>query len=780
MSSKSEKNGTVPHSPLLMQPSGRKELTGETTEAGLRFEDLFSLDEIQRVQDAFAAAAGVASLITTPDGRPLTRPSNFTVLCRTLIRGTEKGQANCGRSDAMLSQPNRDGPTIANCKSAGLLDGATSIFFEDRHIATWFIGQVIDASVDESRLLDYAREIGADENAFRLAIREVPRMSRERFTKLCLALHQFAGHLSSMAVKTYQQSRLIKELRRSQARVAARDRRLADIIDFLPDPTLVVDAKGAVVSWNRAMERLSGVAAEDILGKRDFEYARPFYGYATPMLVDYARGAVRHPDARYAVAEQEEDAIIAEVTVLALPGAPRHIWAKAVALRDATGKIIGGIEAIRDVTDRHRADQALRESEEKFRRIVETANEGVWVLDANHRTTFVNRRLADMLGYAPGELLGTAFEEAASPDARQAARQHQERLRKGQSDVFEHKLRCKGGCETWVLVSTSPHFDGAGNYTGAIAMLTDISERKKVEEELADHRQRLEAEVEERTRDLRLQALELAEANIRLSELDRLKSAFLSTVSHELRTPLTSILGFAKLISREFNDQFLPLTKGDRHLAAKGRRIASNLDVVFGEAERLTRLINDVLDLNRIESGNMCWRDERFAPGDVVHKTIQGLDGILEQRPEITLSLSIAPDTPALFMDPDQLVQIVSNLLQNAVKFTRAGEVRVSLRRDGDAVLMEVADTGVGIPEHERDAIFEKFHQVGRGDTMGEAAKGTGLGLAICRQIVRHYQGSIRVESTVGAGSTFAVRLPAAPPAATGGNDAVRCDEVAS
>ena len=179
-----------------------------------------------------------------------------------------------------------------------------------------------------------------------------------------------------------------------------------------------------------------------------------------------------------------------------------------------------------------------------------------------------------------------------------------QRRRQGHSDVFERRLKRMAGGFLWVLISASPLYDGSGNYIGALGMFTDITARKAVEEELTYQRQRLEAEVEERTKDLRLQAMELAEANIRMSELDRLKSAFLSTVSHELRTPLTSILGFAKLIGREFSEQFFPLAAGNSTLEGKGRRIASNLAVVYNEAERLTRLINDVLDLNRIESGS--------------------------------------------------------------------------------------------------------------------------------------------------------------------------------
>lgn len=725
-----------------------------------RFEDIFSLEDIQRIQDAFAAAADVASLITTPDGRPLTKPSNFTTLCRDYIRSTPKGSANCTRSDVALGQACLQGPAVSKCLSGGLLDGATPIFFGQRHIATWLIGQVADESFDAAAAMAYAREIGADEDAFRQALQKVPRMSRERFAKVCTALHRFAEHLSTLALTNHQQSLFIDDLRQAQAGLKIRDRNLADIIEFLPDPTMVVDAQGSVIFWNKAMEKLTGISAVDMLGKSHFEYGTPFYGTPTPLLIDYARGAVGQPDPRYAVADLGVDSIIAEVAVAALPRGPRHIWAKAVALRDETGRITGGIEVIRDITDKQRANLALRESEEKFRRIVETANEGVWVLDADHKTAFVNRRMAAMLGCAPEEMPGRPMDPYLTGKSLVTVREHLEKLRQGQSPVFEYELRTVTDASLWVMVSASPLYDASGSYIGALGMFTDITARKKIEEELAESRQRLEAEVEERTRDLRLQALELAEANIRLSELDRLKSGFLSTVSHELRTPLTSILGFAKLIGRDFNEQFLPLAEGTPALQARGRRIAANLGVVYGEAERLTRLINDVLDLNRIESGNMLWRDTRFNPMEVLGTTARNIKGLLAQRPEISFVLEADEDVPEVCMDPDQLIQVATNLLQNAVKFTREGTVRMTVRREGESLMLAIADSGIGIPAEELEAIFGKFHQVGRGDTMRETTKGTGLGLAICRQIVQHYGGRIWAESQPGQGSVFYVLLP--------------------
>ncbi len=182
--------------------------------ADLKLGDLFDLEEIQQIQDAFAAATGVASLITAPDGTPITRPSNFCRLCEHIIRGTEKGRCNCYHSDAVLGRHHPDGPVIQRCLSGGLWDAGTSVSAGDRHIANWLIGQVRDEAVDEAAMLAYAREIGADVEEFRKALGEVTRMPRGQFEKVCHALHLIGSQLSRLALRNLQQARFITERQR--------------------------------------------------------------------------------------------------------------------------------------------------------------------------------------------------------------------------------------------------------------------------------------------------------------------------------------------------------------------------------------------------------------------------------------------------------------------------------------------------------------------------------------------------------------------------------------
>ena len=248
---------------------------------------------------------------------------------------------------------------------------------------------------------------------------------------------------------------------------------------------------------------------------------------------------------------------------------------------------------------------------------------------------------------------------------------------------------------------------------------------------------------------------ELESAYKELQELDQLKDNFLSNVSHELRTPLTSIKGSAEiLLSYDDVDQDVQ---------------TEFLTIINNESERLTRLINDVLDLSRIESGLQHWEDAEQSVIDVVKTAVAGTKVLASQK-DLQVHLNLDDELSSVWCDKDKLVQVVTNLLSNAIKFTpEGGEIRVSVRvgssdgpNDQDGVIqIDVSDTGIGIAAEDKEGVFEKFKQVG--DTLSDLPKGTGLGLPISREIIEHYGGRIWVESELGIGSTFFFTIPAGP-----------------
>ncbi|MUM77901.1 PAS domain S-box protein [Pseudodesulfovibrio sp. F-1] len=311
------------------------------------------------------------------------------------------------------------------------------------------------------------------------------------------------------------------------------------------------------------------------------------------------------------------------------------------------------------------------------------------------------------------------------------------------------------------------HYTNPRHYTDAdVTFMEAVSEqvalaieRKSNEEELTRFNNELEDMVEQRTAELRAKAAELEAANRRLTELDEIKSALVSSISHELRTPLTSIRGFAKLTRKDFVRHFHPLAANPTQ-EAKGDRIRQNLDIIETEGERLTRLINDFLDINRIEAGKAAWNDQLLNPCRAVRQAVAALAGTIKDRQDIDFRLRLPPRVPLVHADPDKIQQVLINLINNACKFTRKGSIEVTVSGDQEHLTFTVADTGMGIAPEDLPYIFDKFFKADNGDTLIAEAPGTGLGLAICKEIVEHYGGSIRAHSTPGRGSTFAVTLP--------------------
>ncbi len=252
-------------------------------------------------------------------------------------------------------------------------------------------------------------------------------------------------------------------------------------------------------------------------------------------------------------------------------------------------------------------------------------------------------------------------------------------------------------------------------------------------------------QLEQKSRELERATTDLKGANERLTELDRMKDDFLSTVTHELRTPLTSIRSFSEILH----------DSPDLDLAERQHF----LTIIIRESERLTRLINQVLDLTKIETGRMKWQMTDVDLGDVIDHAVTALRHLFEEK-SIALEVHGPERVPPIHGDRDQLIQLVINLLSNAEKFCPAdtGRVDVSLKAGARGVTVSVADNGLGIPANEQDLIFDKFHQVRAGNTGNPM--GSGLGLAICRGIVEHLGGRIWVRSTLGKGATFFFTVP--------------------
>src|SRR6266849_6180273 len=235
---------------------------------------------------------------------------------------------------------------------------------------------------------------------------------------------------------------------------------------------------------------------------------------------------------------------------------------------------------------------------------------------------------------------------------------------------------------------------------------------------------------------------DLAVAHQELLSLDEAKTSFLANVSHELRIPLTSIRAFSEILLSYNDDESVQ---------------REFLGIITAESERLTRLVNDVLDVTKIESGQMDWRSERIDLVELVDQCTRTFTPLF-QYAKLDFQLDVPPSLPAITGDADRLQQVIHNLLNNAMKFTSDGAISLRVSVWGDWIHIAVSDTGVGIAPSDQQRVFEKFQQVG--DTLTGKPKGTGLGLTICRDIVAYHGGQLMLDSQPGQGSTFTMVLP--------------------
>ncbi len=325
-----------------------------------------------------------------------------------------------------------------------------------------------------------------------------------------------------------------------------------------------------------------------------------------------------------------------------------------------------------------------------------------------------------------------------------------------------------GDLETRVALRST---DEIGKLGEAFNQMADAIEKR--ESELRYLAQGLERTVAARTAELRAQNETLLQTNKELSlarkqaeAANRAKSGVLSVVSHELRTPLTSILGFTKLIKRRLSRIDGEKASDDGHKVQRTlAQVRSNIDIIDAEGERLVDLINSMLDLAKIESGKVEWRMANVTVPDVIEQSVAATASLFSTKP-LDLVVDVDEPLPPIRGDRDRLVQVMVNLISNAVKFTVEGAVTCRARlqteaareTDGREILVSVQDTGIGIAPGDYDKVFEQYVQVG--ERPADAPKGTGLGLPICKEIVEHHGGRIWVESTLGEGSKFFFTLP--------------------
>ncbi len=399
-------------------------------------------------------------------------------------------------------------------------------------------------------------------------------------------------------------------------------------------------------------------------------------------------------------------------------------------LKQRLGRLVPSVQrALREAKerrDRQIVEESLQKSEAKYRRIVDTSYEGICAIDSQGRTEFVNQRMSQMLGYTVEEMLGRFIFDFIDVVDGIAAPEKLQWLQKQENNLKEGRWRCQDGSYIWTLISARAIYSEQHEFLGAIAMLTDITDRKRTESE--------------RDRLLQLEKLARAEAEA----ANRIKDEFLAVLSHELRSPLNPILGWAKLLqSRKFDETALKKA----------------LLTIERNAKLQAQLIEDLLDVSRILQGKLNLNMASVDLASTVEAAMETVRLAAEAK-TIDIETMLDPTVGRVLGDPARLQQVVWNLLSNAVKFTATGgRVNVQLECIDTHAQITVSDTGKGITPDFLPHVFDYFCQ---GDnTTTRKFGGLGLGLAIARHLVEMHGGTIWVQSLgEEQGSTFTVRLP--------------------
>jgi PAS domain S-box-containing protein len=497
----------------------------------------------------------------------------------------------------------------------------------------------------------------------------------------------------------------ITERKMSEEALKQSEEKYRSLVDNSQDGIFIIqDAK--IEFSNEAFARMAGYAVEEVIGKH-------FQELVSPDDLEMVADRYQRRQAGEEVPREYE------FRLLHRDGSTRILVKMNVGLITYRGRI-ASMGTVKDITERKRAEEALKESEERYRRLVELSPYGIFI-NKNDKISFINTAGSRILGATnPEQLIGKPVLDVIHPDYHNVVKRGilQNKENGTESPLIEEKLVRLDGTDFCAEVTAAPFTYQGESATQVI--LHDITERKKAEELLLE--------------------------NIRLAYASKAKSEFLAIMSHELRTPLNSIIGFSELLKLK--------TYGE--LNVKQERYVDN---IFTSGKFLLKLINDILDLSKIEAGRIVLAIEKIPVSAAIDEVMILLKEQAEKK-NIILRKEFDNQLNFIEADPQRFKQILFNLLSNAVKFSKneGGIVTITARKAEDMAYISISDTGIGIREEDMGRLFEKFEQLESGPS--RRYQGTGLGLAISKQFVELHGGKITAESKYGEGSTFTFFLP--------------------
>ena len=567
----------------------------------------------------------------------------------------------------------------------------------------------------EDDMRELLRRIGADEAIERYETLRRHKDGRRLVISLTLSpIRDGTGKLIGI-------SKIARDITQQKDREETAQRQ-AQLLDQAHEPILVRDPRDRIVYWNKGAERLYGWTASEAVGRVAYELLQTTFGVR---LEDITRQLER--DGHWEGELEHRTRNGQRVVVLS------H-WIRELGVAESHV-----LETNVDMSERQHRLEAEEQSrlERRFRQLLEAAPDAIVEVSADGRIVLMNRVAEEMFGYVRDELLGESVDLLVPDAIRHEHYRHRDRYlehprTRPMGSGLELHARRRDGSLFPVEISLSPIQTEGGMHVTAV--IRDVTERKRAEKEVRILQLQYTGELEARNR-------EIERAN-------RLKSEFLASMSHELRTPLHTIIGFAELLQ-------------EGHEGALSEAQSRFVGHIRRDSEHLLELINDVLDLSKIEAGQLTLKRETYP---LTRSVGEALDAIRPGAAAKGIAVEQRGERDSLVdADPLRVKEMLYNLLSNAVKFTpEGGKVWIETMGDAGFVRVTVGDTGIGIPAVEQENIFDKFYQVG--NTTRGVREGTGLGLSITKELVQMHGGWMEVDSTPGQGSRFTFTLPIATP----------------
>ena len=530
-------------------------------------------------------------------------------------------------------------------------------------------------------------------------------------------------------VGSIESMRDVTEREKAENALQESEGRLMDIIGFLPDATFVIDGNGKVIAWNKAIEKMTGVKAIDIVGKGNYEYALPFYAERKPILADLVLKPNASIEKGYATIHKIGNVLIEESYVKKLN---LYLSSVAVALYDSEGNITGAIESIRDVTERNLMEEALKESEQKFRMLFNSASDALFIYDLEGRFIEVNEAACEKLGFTREQILKMSSREIEAPEYGELMQQRIKEVQEKGHIIFESgHVRRDGRLIPVEINSRSIEYSGK---KAILSIARDITERKKAEEKLKEYSLNLERMVADRTKDLE-------EEKDRVQELLNFKTQFMNQLSHDLRTPLTPMMALMPLLEPHISDL----------------RDKERFQVIKNNVEYMKNLVVSILDIAKMDAGRFTLNKTKINLYRMAEDIISDTKVVFEKS-NIS-SINMIPNSIDVYADELHIKEVFENLISNSIRYSPSGgTITLTAEDKGSEIEISVADTGIGMDRNQIGKLFTEFFKA---DTSRHDPYSTGLGLSICKRIIEKHGGKISASSEgINKGMTITFTLP--------------------